>query len=86
MSDYDEHTNKRTFLFGPSFSSKTCLMLKFPSRMPDQEFYIVAQSPLEEYANSKIKIKKLREKIRPLNEYENHIKVFDDILSTSKSK
>ena len=76
----------RTLLVGPSFSSKTYLMLKILSRMIDRDIYIITKSPPEQYTNSKIKIKEISDEIKPLNEYENSIIVFDDILGSSNSR
>ena len=78
--------NNRTLLVGPSFSGKTYLMLKFLSRMIDRDIYIITKSPPEQYTNSKIKIKEISDEIKPLNEYENGIIVFDDILGSSNSR
>ena len=82
------NTNKnRTVLVGPSFSGKTYLMLKIPSGIPhDPDIYIITKSPPEQYSNSKIKIKEISDEITPLNEYENAIIVFDEILGSSKSR
>ena len=44
---------------------------------------MITKSHPEQYSYSKIKTK---EKIKPLNEYENAIIVFDDILGSSNSK
>ena len=78
--------NNRTLLVGCSFSGKTHLMLKILSRMPDRDVYIITKSPPEQYTNSKIKIKEISDEIKPLNEYENGIIVFDDILGSSNSR
>ena len=75
----------RTLLVGPSFSGKTCLLFKILSRIPDRDIYIITKSHPEQYSNSKIKIKEIRDEIEPLNEYENGIIVFDDILGSSNS-
>ena len=80
------NNNNRTILVGPSFSGKTYLMLKIISRMPDRDIYIITKSPPEQYTNSKNKIKELSVEIKPLNEYENGIIVFDDILGSSNSR
>ena len=72
--------NNRTLLVGQSFSGKTYLMLKIFSRISDRDIYIITKSPPEQYTNSKIKIKEISDEIKPLNEYENGIIVFDDIL------
>ena len=78
------NNNNRTLLVGPSFSVKTCLMLKFLSRILDRDIYIITKSPPEQY--SKIKIKEISDEIKPLNEYENGVVVFDDILGSSNNK
>ena len=78
--------NNRTLLVGPSFSGKTYLMLKILSRMIDRDTYIITKSPPEQYTNSKIKIQEISDEIKPLNEYENGIIVFDDILGSSSSR
>ena len=78
--------NNRTLLVGPSFSGKTYLMLKILSRISDRDIYIITKSPPEQYTNSKIKIKEIGDEIKPLNEYENGIIVFDDILGSSNSR
>ena len=78
--------NNRTLLVGPSFSGKPYLLLKIPSRIPDRDIYINTKSPPEHYSKSEIKIKEITEEIKPVNEYENAIIVFDDILGSSNSK
>ena len=78
--------NNRTLLVGPSFSGKTYLMLKILSRLSDRDIYINTTSPPEQYINSTIKIKEITDEIKPLNEYENGIIVFDDILGSSNSR
>ena len=80
------NNNNRTLLVGPSFSGKTYLMLKILSRISDRDIYIITKSPPEQYTNSKINIKEIGDEIKPLNEYENGIIVFDDILGSSKSR
>ena len=82
----NNNNNNRSLLVGPSFSGKTYLMLKILSRMSDRDIYIITKSPPEQYTNSKIKIKEISDEIRPLNEYENGIIVFDDILGSSNSR
>ena len=52
------NNNNRTLLVGPSFLGKRYLMLKFLSRIPNQDIYIITKSPPEQYSNSKIKTKK----------------------------
>ena len=61
-------------------------MLKILSRIPDRDVYITTKSPPKQYTNSKIKIKELSDEIELLNEYENGIIVFDDILGSSNSR
>ena len=78
--------NNRTLLVGPSFSGETYLMLKILSRMSDRDIYIITKSPPEQYTNSKIKIKEISDEFKPLNEYENGIIVFDDVLGSSNSR
>ena len=82
----NDTNNNRTLLVIPSFSGKTYLMLKILSRMPDRDFYIITESPPEQYTNSKIKIKEICDELKPLNEYENGIIVFHDILGSSNSR
>ena len=80
------NNNNRTLLVGPSFSRKTYLMLKILSRISNRDIYIITKSPPEQYSNSKIKIKEISDEIKLLNEYENGIIVFDDILGSSNSR
>ena len=80
------NNNNRTLLVGPSFSGKTYLMLQILSRISDRDIYIITKSPPEQYSSSKIKIKEINDEIKPLNEYENGIVVFDDILRSSNSR
>ena len=61
-------------------------MLKILSRISDRDFYIFTESPPEQYTKSKIKIKEINNENKPLNEYENGIIVFDDILGSSNSR
>ena len=61
-------------------------MLEILSRIPDRDIYRITNSPPEQYTNSKIKIKETSDEIKPLNEYENGILVFDDILGSSNSR
>ena len=82
----NNNKNNQTLLVGSSFSGKTYLMLKIPSRMSDRDIYIITKSPPEQYTNSEIKIKELGDKIKPLNEYENGIIAFDDILGSSNNR
>ena len=78
--------NNRTLVVGASFSGKTYLMIKILSRIPNRDIYIITKSPPEQYTNSEIKIKEISDEIKPLNEYENGIIVFDDILGSSNSR
>ena len=80
------NNNNPTLLVGPSFLGKTYLMLKILSRISNRDIYIITKSPPEQYTNSKIKIKEISDEIKPLNEYENGIIVFDDILASSNSR
>ena len=82
----NDSNNNRTLLVGPSFSGKTYLMLKILSRISDRDIYIITKSPPEQYTNYKIKTKEINDEIKPLNEYENGIIVFDDILGSSNSR
>ena len=82
----NDNNNNRTLLVGPSFSGKTYLMLKILSRIPDRDIYIITKSPPQQYTNSKIKIKEISDEIKPLNEYENGVIVFDDVLGSSNSR
>ena len=81
-----DNNNNRTLLVGPSFSGKTYFMLKTLSRMSDRDIYLINKSPPEQFTNSKIKIKEISDEIKPLNDYENGIIVFDDILGSSNSR
>ena len=61
-------------------------MLKILSRIPNRDIYISTKSSPEQYTNSKIKIEEISDEIKPLNEYENGIIVFDDVLGSSNSR
>ena len=61
-------------------------MLQTLSRRSDHDIYIITNSPPEQYTNSNIKIKEIGDEIKPLNEYENGIIVFDDNLGSSNSR
>ena len=62
-------------------------MLKiFSPRQPDRDIYIITKAPPEQYSNSKIKIKEVREEIKPLYEYDDGIIIFDDVLGSSNSR
>ena len=61
-------------------------MLKTLSRIPNGDIYIITKAPPEQYTNSKTKIEEISDEIKPLNEYENRIIVFDDILGSSNSR
>ena len=57
-------------------------MLKVLSRIPDRGVYLITKSPPEHYSNAKSKIKEISDEVKPLNEYQNGISVFDDILGS----
>ena len=59
--------NNRILLVGPSFLGKTSLLLETPSRTPNRDIYINTKSPLEQYSNSKIKVKENTEQIKLLH-------------------
>ena len=82
----NNNNNNQTNLVSASFSGKTYLMLKIFSRITDCHIYLITKSPPEYYSNSKIKIKEINLEIKPLNEYENGIIVFDNILGSSRSR
>ena len=54
--------------------------------MPNGDIYIMTKSPPEQRSNSRIKNTEVVEVIKPLSEYGNAIKNFDDILGSSNSK
>ena len=81
------NTNNRILLVGPYFSGKTYLMLEILSRItPERDIYIIKKSPSEQSFISKIKIKEVMEEIKPLTEYKNATKVFDDKPGSSFSR
>ena len=86
IDNVDNNNNNRTLLVGPFFWCKTYLMLKILPQIPNRDIYIMTKSPPEQYSSSKIKIKEISDEIKPLNEYENAIIVFDDILGSSNSR
>ena len=61
-------------------------MLKILSRIPNRDIYIITKSPPEQYSNSKIKFKETSDEIKPQNEYENGVIVFDDVLVSWNSR
>ena len=61
-------------------------MLKLLSRISDRDIYTITKSPPEQYTSSKNKIKEKTDEIKPLNEYEIGVIVFDDILGSSNSR
>ena len=77
--------NNRRLLVGPSFLEKFYLLLKVLPQRPNRDIYVTTKSPPEQYSKSIIKIKEIGGEIKPLNEYENAIMVFDDILGSSTS-
>ena len=60
-------------------------MLKKLSRLPNRDIYISTKSNPKHFSNSRIKIEEIGKEIKPLNEYEKTIKVFDDILGSTNS-
>ena len=86
INENGNNNNNRTLLVGPSFSGKKYLMLKILSRISDRDIYIITKSPPEQCSNPKIKLKEISDEIKPLNEYENGIIVFEDILGSSNSR
>ena len=86
IDNVNNNNNNRTLLVGPSFSGKTYLMLKILSRISDRDIYIITKSPPEQYSNSDIEIREISDEIKPLNEYENGIIVFDDVLGSTNSR
>ena len=61
-------------------------MLKILTRIPNRDIYVTTKSPLEQYSNCKIKIKEIGDEIKPLNENENGIIVFDDFFGLIKQQ
>ena len=61
-------------------------MLKLLSRITNRDIYIITTSPPKYYSNSKTKFKEIGAEIQPLNEHENAIMVFDDILGSSNGR
>ena len=82
----NNNNNNRKLLVGPSFSGKTYLMLKTLSRRPDRDIYIITETPPAQYTNSKFKSKEISGEIKPLNEYENGVILFDDVFRSSNSR
>ena len=80
------NNNNRRLLLGPSLSGKTYLMLKILSRLPDRDICLITKSSPEQYADSGIKNKEITDEIKPLDEYERCVIVFDDILVTTNSR
>ena len=78
--------SNRTLTVGPLFSGKTHLMLRILTRIPNTVIYSITKSPAEQNFKSEIKNKENGEEIRPLNDYEKIIIIFDEILGTSNSK
>ena len=82
-----DNVNSRTLLVGCSFSGKTYLTLKILSRIPPEpNIFIITKSAPEQCSKSKIKIKEISDEIKPPNEYENAVIIFDDALGSSNSK
>ena len=61
-------------------------MRKIYPRIPNRDIYKIIKSPPEQYSNSKIKIKEIGEEIKPLNDYDKPIIIFDDFLGSSLAK
>ena len=61
-------------------------MVKILSRTPNPDVYIVTKSSPEHYSNSEIKNKEIGEEIQPLNDYEQAIIVFDDVLGSTTGR
>ena len=80
------NNNIQILLVGPSFACKIFLMLKIFSRLPYRDFFIITKSALEQYSKSKIKTRETGEEVKPLNEYENAVIVFDVILGSLISR
>ena len=59
--NFNNNSNKRTLVVGPSFLGKNYLMFKILSRMSNRYLYVITKSPPEQYSNSKIKIKGIGE-------------------------
>ena len=78
--------NNRALLVGPFFSGKTYPTLKSLSRTSSPDFQIIRNSPPEQYSNSEMKNRETGEEIKPLNEDENAITVFDVLLGSSTSR
>ena len=57
-------------------------MLKTLSRIPNRDIYIITKPPPEQYSNFEMKIREVSDEIKPLNEYDNAIIVFDDNLGS----
>ena len=85
IDNVNTNKNIRTLLVGPSFSGKTYLMLQILSSISDRDIYIITKSPSEQYSSSKIKVKAINDEIKPVNENENCVIVFDDILGSTNS-
>ena len=80
------NNNNGSFIVGPPFSSKIHFKLKILSRIPNRDFEKITISPHGQNSNSKTKIKAFGEEVKPLHEYKNAVRVFDDTLGSSNSK
>ena len=85
-SEPDISNNNRSFIVGPLFSGKTQLLLKFISRIPHRDICILIKLPPEHCSKYKFQVKERGEKIKPLNEYDNSVIVFDNNLGSARSK
>ena len=61
-------------------------MLRILSRMPNRGVYKITKSPTDKNSNSRIKIKEITIEIKPLNECENAMIVFDNHLGSTSSR
>ena len=61
-------------------------MLKILSRIPNRDVFIITNTALEQYFNSKMKIEEIGKEIKPLTESENGVIVFYDNLGSSNSR
>ena len=78
--------NNCTLIVGDSFAGESYLLLIIFSRMCDRDIFIIIKVPLEQYSNFLFKIKESYEEIKPLNEYESSVMVFEVFLGSSNCK
>ena len=72
-----------TLPLGTSFSGKSYLMLRFFSRITDPDIQKFTESSPEQVFDFKFKMEETGGEIKSLNEYENSVLNFDDILVSS---